>query len=76
MKLESWHGPNRRVRILTPEHAEDIIKNCKSPKDDAVFAKKYNVTIRHIIQIRLGQRWKWLRDKISASRDNTSVITT
>lgn len=67
MKLESWHGPNRRVIvILNKEQAEDIIRNCLTKDDELIFAKKYKISQKHASQIRKGYRWKWLRDKISS----------
>jgi hypothetical protein len=69
MILRTWRGcRERHVQKLTPEQAEDIIRHCTSPKDDAAFAEKYGINGGYVYQIRTGRAWQWLRKEIEGDR--------
>lgn len=63
--LRPWYGCRERHLLkLTHAQAEDVIRNCVSPKDDPVFAAKYRLSVSSVSAIRRGKAWRWLRQEI------------
>lgn len=62
-KRPSW--PHDKRAVLTESEATTVLRYCREPCDDAVFAERFGVTRQCISSIRRGRTWVWLRLELS-----------
>ena len=69
--LEADWGRSRRHDPEEEKKATEIILGAKTVADDAIFAKKLHMNPYSVRNIRLGLRWKKLRQELEKHKEQT-----